>query len=68
MSLLLWSLPAVIMFLGLVPIAFLVRRVSDDAEEMRLAVRRFGDLRPALVELRTELATTRDAWEHLGRR
>ena len=29
---------------------------------------RFGDLRPALVELRTEIRSTRDAWSELGRR
>jgi len=64
----LWVIPALITLLGLLPVALLARRVSTEVDEMRRSVGRFGELRPALVELRSDLTTTREAWEQLGRR
>jgi hypothetical protein len=68
MNIALWLIPALITMAGLVPIAVFMRRVSDEARLLQDSVSRYGDLRPALVELRTEIRGTRDAWEHLGRR
>ena len=68
MNIALWLIPALITLAGLVPIAVFLRRASDEASLLQDSVSRFGDLRPALVELRSELRSTRDAWEQLGRR
>jgi hypothetical protein len=64
----LWLLPALITMAGLVPIAVFLRRLNDEAGRLQDSVARFGDLRPALVELRTDLRRSRDVWEQLGRR
>ena len=68
MNIALWLIPALITMAGLLPIAVFLRRVSNEANLLQDSVSRFGDLRPALVELRSEVRSTRDAWEHLGRR
>ena len=68
MNIALWLIPAIITLAGLLPIAVFLRRVNHEAGLLRDSVSRFGDLRPALVELRGEVRSTRDAWERLGRR
>ena len=68
MTLALWLIPAVITMAGLLPIAIFMRRVTEEARLLQDSMGRFGDLRPALVELRTDVRRTRDAWEQLGRR
>ena len=68
MNIALWLIPAVITMAGLLPIAVFMRRATNEARLLQDSVSRFGDLRPALVEVRSELRATRDAWEQLGRR
>lgn len=68
MNIALWLIPALITMAGLLPIAIFMRRAGNEARLLQDSVSRFGDLRPALVELRSELRAGRDAWEHLGRR
>ena len=68
MNIALWLIPPIITMAGLLPIAFFMRRATDEARMLQDSVSRFGDLRPALVELRTEVRSTRDAWSQLGRR
>ncbi|MBV8691969.1 MAG: hypothetical protein JOZ37_11395 [Actinobacteria bacterium] len=68
MTLALWLIPAVITMAGLLPIAIFMRRATEEARLLQDSMRRFGDLRPALVELRSHVRGTRDAWEQLGRR
>lgn len=68
MNIALWLIPPVITLAGLLPIAYFMRRATDEARMLQDSVSRFGDLRPALVELRSEVRSTRDAWSQLGRR
>ena len=68
MTLALWLIPAVVTLAGLLPIAVFMRRATEEARLLQDSVSRFGDLRPALVELRSDIRTTRDAWGQLGRR
>ena len=68
MNIALWLIPAVVTMAGLLPIAVFMRRATNEARLLQDSVARFGDLRPALVEVRSELRATRDAWEQLGRR
>lgn len=68
MNIALWLIPALITMAGLLPIAIFMRKATDEARRLQDSVSRFGDLRPALVELRTEVRSTRDAWSRLGRR
>jgi hypothetical protein len=53
---------------GLLPIAIFMRRATEEARLLQDSMSRFGDLRPALVELRTDIRSTRDAWSQLDRR
>ena len=68
MNIALWLIPAIITMAGLLPIAVFMRRATDEARMLQDSVSRFGDLRPALIELRTEVRSSRDAWSQLGRR
>lgn len=68
MNIALWLIPALITMAGLLPIAYFTKKATDEARRLQDSVSRFGDLRPALVELRTEVRSTRDAWGQLGRR
>ena len=68
MTLALWLIPAVITMAGLLPIAIFMRRATEEARLLQDSMSRFGDLRPALVELRSDIRSTRDAWSQLGRR
>ncbi|HEX2040628.1 MAG TPA: hypothetical protein VHF47_12960 [Acidimicrobiales bacterium] len=48
-----WIAPLVVTAIGLVAVALFARRVADEAAELRRSVVRLGDLRPALVEVRS---------------
>lgn len=54
--------------LATVWLLILIGRVSEEALRLRREAAVFSDLRPALVELRTELRTTSEAWRALRRR
>jgi hypothetical protein len=54
-----WLPAAVVAVLAVVPILVAVRRVSGEAVALRREIVRFSDLRPALVELRTDARVLR---------
>jgi hypothetical protein len=54
-----WLPAAVIAVLAAVPILIAIRRVSAEAVALRREIVRFSDLRPALVELRTNAQVLR---------
>jgi hypothetical protein len=64
----LWLLPALITLFGLIPVIFAVREATEEAEQTMRELGRFGGMRPALVELRSEIDAVRDAARTLGRR
>ena len=64
----LWLLPAVITILGLIPIVIAVRAATEEAEQTMDAIGRFRGMRPALVELRSEVDAVRTAARTLHRR
>jgi hypothetical protein len=49
-----WALPMIVAAVALVPIVVAVRRLAGEAHALRREIDRFSDLRPALLELRTE--------------
>lgn len=50
-----WLAPLLITTVGLVLIAGFARRAAEEAASLRRSTARLGELRPALVEVRTEL-------------
>jgi hypothetical protein len=54
-----WLPAAALAVLGIIPIYVAVRRVSTEAIALRREIVRFSDLRPALVELRTDAQVLR---------
>jgi hypothetical protein len=64
----LWLLPAVITLLGLIPIIIAVREATEEAEQTMREIGRFRGMRPALVELRSEVDSVRTAARTLNRR
>ena len=65
---LLWLLPALITLAGAIPVIMLVREAIEEAERTRRAISAFRGLRPAVVELRSEVDATREAWVALQQR
>ena len=49
-----WLVPAAVALLAVVPVLLLVRKLVVEAVAFRREVQLFSDLRPALVELRSE--------------
>ncbi|GAC1312751.1 MAG: hypothetical protein NVSMB12_03320 [Acidimicrobiales bacterium] len=49
---LIWIAPAVLALVGTVVLAAVARRAAEEAAGLRQAVARFGELRPALLEVR----------------
>ena len=47
-----WIVPAALALVGTVVLAAAARRAAEEAAGLRRAVARFGELRPALVEVR----------------
>ena len=47
-----WVIPASVAFVGLVVLAALAQRAAQEAAGLRRDMARFGDLRPAMVEVR----------------
>jgi hypothetical protein len=60
-----WAVPAAILMLTAVPALVLMARLSEEARRFSGEVRGFGDLRPAMVELRTDVRTARAAARNL---
>lgn len=56
-----WIIPLVITTVGLVLIAGLARRAAEEAAAFRRSTTRLGDLRPALVEVRTSAQVLAEA-------
>ncbi|HEX7165986.1 MAG TPA: hypothetical protein VF230_03300 [Acidimicrobiales bacterium] len=54
-----WLVPAAIAVLAALPIVLVARRLVGEAVQLRRDVQRFSDLRPALLELRSEAETFR---------
>jgi hypothetical protein len=50
-----WLVPLLVTTVGLLLVAGFARRAADEAAAFRRSVLRFGELRPALVEVRTEI-------------
>jgi hypothetical protein len=55
----LWIAPLIVAAVGLLAVALFTRRVAEEATELRRSLVRLGDLRPALVEVRTGLEQLR---------
>lgn len=49
-----WLVPAVVAVLAALPIILMIRRLTGEAIELRREVQRFSELRPALLELRSD--------------
>ena len=64
----LWAIPAIVSSLGAVGVYALARSAVDEARELAKEIGRFGELRPALVTVRDELASSRRSLEARGRR
>jgi cytochrome c-type biogenesis protein CcmH/NrfF len=56
-----WIVPLVVTTVGLLLVAGFARRLTEEVAGLRRSLARLDDLRPAYVELRTEL-------DHLRRR
>jgi len=63
-----WLVPLLITTVGLVLIAGFARRAAHEAAELRRTTVRFGELRPALVEVRSAAAHLRAAADELRSR
>ena len=63
-----WLVPLVITAIGLVLVAGFARRAADEAAAFRRSTARLGELRPALVEVRTVASALRDQAASLRRR
>ena len=64
----LWLLPALITLFGLIPVIFAVRDATEEAQNTMREIGRFRGLRPALVELRSEVDAVRQSARTLGQR
>ncbi|HVM10682.1 MAG TPA: hypothetical protein VM345_19635 [Acidimicrobiales bacterium] len=49
-----WLIPAAVVVLAVLPLLLLARRVAAEILELRREVQRFSELRPALIELRSD--------------
>jgi len=54
-----WIAPLLVTAFGLVAVAFFARRLAEEANELRRSVIKLGDLRPALVDVRTGIEQLR---------
>ena len=49
-----WLVPAVVAVLAALPIVLMIRRLTGEALELRRDAQRFSELRPALLELKSD--------------
>ena len=56
-----WFIPGAIAVIGLVPILVAASRAAKEAADVRREILRFSELRPALLELRSNASTVRTA-------
>lgn len=54
-----WLVPAAVVVLATLPIVLLARRFASEALQLRREVQRFSELRPALLELRSDASVLR---------
>lgn len=64
----LWYVPAAVLLVLLVPLVVAITRTTSEARHLLHEVGRFGELRPALVRVRDEVAEFRSSLEALRRR
>ena len=64
----LWAIPAVVLLIGATAVYALARAAVEEARELGKEVARFGDVRPALVSLRSEVEAARRSVEARARR
>lgn len=63
---LLWIVPAALALAGTVVVAAVARRAAEEAAGLRRDIARFGELRPALLEVREGSAAARTRLSKLG--
>ena len=54
-----WLAPAAVVVLATLPIVLLARRFAAEVLQLRREVQRFSELRPALLELRSDASVLR---------
>lgn len=54
-----WIAPLVVTAVGLLAVAGFARQLAEEVAEFRRSLTRFGELRPALVEVRTQFDNLR---------
>jgi hypothetical protein len=59
---------SVVAIVAAVTLFVLIGRVAEEALRLRREAAFFSDLRPALVELRSELRGMSETWRRVGRR
>ena len=65
---LLWLVPVGILVLMLVPLVVAIARTTAEARHLMHDLARFGEMQPALVRVRDEVAAFRTAVEALHRK
>lgn len=68
MTLLLWAVPLGVAVVLLIPIGIAAVRLVDEAARLRSELRAFAEMRPALVEVRSEAERIRRAALEVRRR
>ena len=54
-----WIAPLLVTAFGLVAVSWFAARLAEEANELRRSIIRLGDLRPALVDVRTGIEQLR---------
>lgn len=62
-----WAVPAAIVLVTAVPALMLILRLAEETRQLTGELRRLGELRPAMVELRTDAQSARAALARLHR-
>lgn len=56
-----WAVPAGILIIAALPVLMLLVRATAEARDLTARLRGFGELRPAMVELRRDVQAARAA-------
>ena len=59
-----WLLPAAVVALAVLPLLVMIKRLAAETLELRREMHRFSDLRPALLELRSDATAFRAGLAH----
>ena len=54
-----WIAPLVVTVVGLLAVVGFARQLAEEVAEFRRSIGRFGELRPAVIEVRTQLDNLR---------